>query len=109
MKRRRRRSVRKLNRQRIAGHAKADQKVKGFLNDPRIVFFRLRASNSHRDLNLNLPAQPGGSFASCGRLRSKPMWTLTHPQNRPCGYPVDNERDWRKGTSRTGSLTRNPA
>ena len=38
MKRRRRRSVRKLNRQRIAGHAKADQKVKGFLNDPRIVF-----------------------------------------------------------------------
>jgi hypothetical protein len=26
---------------------------------------------------------------SCGRLRSKPMWTLTHPENRPCGYAGD--------------------
>ena len=27
--------------------------------------------------------------AACERLRSKPMWTLTHPKNRPCGYAVD--------------------
>jgi hypothetical protein len=27
-------------------------------------------------------------FRACERLRSKPMWTLTHPENRPCGYAV---------------------
>jgi hypothetical protein len=25
----------------------------------------------------------------CERLRSKPMWALTYPKNRPCGYAVD--------------------
>jgi hypothetical protein len=25
----------------------------------------------------------------CERVRSKPTWTLTYPENRPCGYAVD--------------------
>jgi hypothetical protein len=39
-----------------------------------------------------------GSFRSCERLRSKPVWTLTHRENRPCGYPVDMLRitPWRR-------------
>ncbi len=34
-------------------------------------------------------------FASCARVRSKTMWTLTHPENRPCGYAVDMLRTTR--------------
>jgi hypothetical protein len=36
---------------------------------------------------------------SCGRLRSKPMLTLTHPENRPCGYAGDMLRitPWTRG------------
>jgi hypothetical protein len=32
---------------------------------------------------------------TCGRLRSKPMWTFTHPKKRPCGYAVDMLRTTR--------------
>ena len=31
------------------------------------------------------PPVPPAGF----RVRSKPMQTLTHPENRPCGYAVD--------------------
>jgi len=34
-------------------------------------------------------------FCACERLRSKPMRTLTHPENGPCGYAVDMLRTTR--------------
>jgi hypothetical protein len=30
----------------------------------------------------------GGFSLLCERVRSKPRQTLTHPENRPCGYAV---------------------
>src|ERR1700733_965254 len=59
----------------------------------------------------------GGLFAPCERLRSKTMWTLAHPENRPCRYPVDMLRKTNRertrgpscggGLSRGGSIVRN--
>jgi hypothetical protein len=35
------------------------------------------------------PADSTRLFSACGRLRSKLVWTLTNPENRPCGDAVD--------------------
>jgi len=43
----------------------------------------------------NIDGMPAAStrrvFRVCEWLRSKTMWTLTHPKNRPCGYPSETD------------------
>ena len=46
---------------------------------------------------------PAGFSRPCERLRSKPMWTLKHPKNRPCGYAVDMLRTSHETLLRKGA------
>ena len=49
------------------------------------------AQDARYQVRTNRPAgsRPAGFSRPCERLRGKPMWTLTHPKNWPCGYAVD--------------------
>jgi hypothetical protein len=39
--------------------------------------------------NQQFPDWWASNRRACERFRSKPIWTLAYPENRPCGYAVD--------------------